>query len=166
MPHPRIRKRLLLAAALLLLGGCVERTIEIRTDPPGARVYVDGLYRGRTAEPLTDASGAFQRWKAKTLVIPFDHYGTREIVLVHEGYAPRTALEKIRPPLYQIFPLDFIFECLVPFTLRDRNVYSYRLSKLPLPDSSQLARERRGLAARAEKMRKELSREDAPSRQD
>jgi hypothetical protein len=84
------------------LGGCVERMINIRTVPEGATVYIDG--------EMVDQSPC---------VIPFTYYGTREIFLEKEGFRSVSFKLKLNPPWYQIFPLDFITELLLPFTIRD-----------------------------------------------
>ena len=141
---------ILLGVALscwLAAGGCVERTLEIRTVPPGARVWVDGRLRGTTG--------------SKPLVLPFDHYGTREIRVEKKGYVPVVKLERVLPPIYQVFPLDFFFECLCPFTLNDRNPVRIRLAPVPASGSPDHGAQERKLVAAAEKMRKELSRDEA-----
>ena len=35
----------LLATVSLSLAGCVERTLTVRSDPPGARIYLDDVER-------------------------------------------------------------------------------------------------------------------------
>ena len=40
--------RLGLTAGALLLGGCMDRALVVRTDPPGAHVWVNGVDRGTT----------------------------------------------------------------------------------------------------------------------
>ncbi len=51
-----MRARLLVAAcALALLGGCAS-TILLESEPPGARVVVDGAYLGRTPVRYTDTA--------------------------------------------------------------------------------------------------------------
>ncbi|MHC4599752.1 MAG: PEGA domain-containing protein, partial [Planctomycetota bacterium] len=129
----------LLLAVLLLLCGCVERTIEVRTDPPGASVFLDREYRGRT--PLS---------------IPFHHYGTRELTVRLEGYATETKVKTFWPPWYQIFPLDFLFDCLFPFTIHDRRPLEFRLLKESPPPPRDAEREREALLRRAEELRKDV----------
>ncbi|MBI1851846.1 MAG: PEGA domain-containing protein [Planctomycetes bacterium] len=76
----------------------------IRSDPPGASVFLEGRRIGTTP-----------------VEIPFTYYGTREIVFRKDGFHDLRVREAVREPLYQIFPLDFVFECLVPATLTDRH---------------------------------------------
>lgn len=142
-------RHLLLATvwfAAAWLAGCVERTLEIRTVPPGARVWVDGRLRGVTGK--------------EPLVVSFDHYGTRELRAEKEGFVPAVKRESVAPPFYQVFPLDFFFECLCPFTLRDRNAVTLRLEKIPPRGSAGLAAQEKKLVTAAETMRKELSRDE------
>ncbi len=131
----------LFGALFAAVCGCVERTIEIRSDPPAAKVFLDGKFVGETGKD--------------PLVIAFDHYGTREIAVRKEGFVPARKKASISPPIYQIFPLDFFFECLFPFTLNDRNEFSFKLEPLHVQDKRKLEIMEKELAARAEQTRKE-----------
>ena len=94
-----------LISLVLLCSGCVERTLVIRTEPVGARVLIDGIDAGTS--PVR---------------IPFDFYGTRDILVRMEeddkrgerSLAPIRRIVKLTPPWYQRFPLDFISEILWP----------------------------------------------------
>ncbi len=84
-----------LALLLLSLTGCVERALLIRSEPAGARVFVDGASLGET--PLR---------------MPFDFYGTREVMVRWEptelgetSYAPVTEQVELNAPWYQYFPI-------------------------------------------------------------
>jgi len=92
------------------LPGCVERKLLIRSDPPGADIYIDEEFRGTT--PLD---------------VPFTFYRARLIELRKEGFEPQRFLQSVPPPFYQIIPLDFVFEVLVPFTLVDEHPVERRL---------------------------------------
>jgi len=87
-----LRKSLpgIVATILLIpaLAGCVEREFYIRSDPPGALVFLDGVPRGSTP-----------------LKIPFEHYGEREVELRLASYAVHHERIGISPPWYQVFPL-------------------------------------------------------------
>jgi hypothetical protein len=109
----RIRRRVAALAVLAAAGGCVERELVIESDPPGADVFVDGRPLGTTP------------FKA-----PFVFYGTRELTLRKEKFAPVSQVVEIKPPWYQIIPLDLFFEHLWPGTLRD--VREVRLTLPPL----------------------------------
>jgi hypothetical protein len=110
---------LILVAIIFTFSGCVTRSITVKTDPSNALVYLDNKLIGES--PVT---------------IPFTYYGTRKIMiekkdedgaLTHE----RTiAFEKIKAPVYQVFPLDFFSELLWPRKLTDDHVLSYNLVEL------------------------------------
>jgi hypothetical protein len=82
----------------------------IRSNPPGAAVYVDDYTIGTT--PVSHN---------------FTYYGTRKIRLVKDGYETLTVLQRIPPPWYQIPLLDFVSENLVPGEIRDQRTLSYQL---------------------------------------
>ena len=97
------------AVAVLLAGlaapGCVQRRMTIRSNPPGALVYVDDYQIGTT--PVSH---------------DFVYYGTRKIRLVKDGYETLTVRQPFPIPWYEIFPLDFVTENLVPWEIRDERV--------------------------------------------
>ncbi|MGQ3683700.1 MAG: PEGA domain-containing protein [Candidatus Loosdrechtia sp.] len=100
----------------LSLSGCVLRSLTIDSDPPGATVFLDNEPIGET--PVTTS---------------FIYYGTRKIMLEKtdgEGrllYERFIVYEKIRRPFYQMFPLDFFSEVLLPVTLKDEHYLYYEL---------------------------------------
>ncbi|RME03509.1 MAG: PEGA domain-containing protein [Planctomycetota bacterium] len=97
-----------------LLLGCVERILILRSDPPGAEAYLDGKRIGKTP-----------------LFLEFTHYGGREIILKKNGYQLLVKNIQLQPPIYEIFPLDFVFEILLPLSLQDIHTYHFKLEKLP-----------------------------------
>ncbi len=84
----------------------------IRSNPPGALVYVDDYQIG-TAPVSHD----------------FVYYGTRKIRLVKDGYETLTVRQPFPLPWYEIFPLDFVSENLIPWEIRDERVVD--LSMVP-----------------------------------
>jgi hypothetical protein len=98
---------------LLAAAGCVERRMTIVSDPPGAAVIVNGKDIG--AAPVDVPSKLFT------------YYGDYDIVLLRDGYDPALIRQSVSPPWYQYFPLDFVSENLIPWTIRDRRVFTYRL---------------------------------------
>jgi len=90
---------------LVSTGGCVQRRMTIRSNPPGALVYVDDYQLG-TTPVSTD----------------FIYYGTRKIRLVKDGYETLTVRQPFPIPWYEIFPLDFVTENLWPWEIRDERV--------------------------------------------
>lgn len=126
-PHRRQWRWLLAAACVALLvssPGCVRRRLLVRSNPPGATVYVDNQLIGQTPCP-TD----------------FIYYGTREIRLVKPGYETLTVKQPIPPPWYELPPLDFVSENLVPREIQDYRTLSYNLSPaVIMPTEDLLAR--------------------------
>jgi len=108
----RVLGCLLVAAAVLsCLGGCVRRRMTIRSNPPGAVVYIDNREIGATP-----------------VATDFTYYGTRNIRLVKDGCETLTVEQPIPSPWYQIPPLDFISENLVPAKIHDHRTLNYQLT--------------------------------------
>ena len=57
----------------------------------------------------------------------FIYYGTRKIRLVKSGYETLTTLQRIKPPWYEIPPLDFVSENLIGRELRDERILDFTL---------------------------------------
>jgi hypothetical protein len=101
---------LLAAAVAVGAAGCVERRYTILTDPPGAIVLENGKPVGPA--PVTR---------------PFTYYGDTVFTIIRDGYQTLKVRQPIRAPWYQYFPLDFIAENLIPWTLHDNHVWIYNL---------------------------------------
>ncbi len=101
--------------------GCVQRRITIRSNPPGALVYVDDYQIG-TTPCSTD----------------FVYYGTRKVRLSLSGYETLTVMQPIPTPWYQYPGLDFVSENLVPGEIRDERVVEYQLKPQMIVPSPQL----------------------------
>jgi hypothetical protein len=130
-----MRRGLLLTAVLaaaLSQTGCVERLIAIHSDPPGAAVYLDGEKAGTTP-----------------CEVPYIWYGTRSIVLELRGFTLVRQDVVLSPPWWQITPMDFITDVLIPFTFRDRLSVSYVLDPAPVSPE-----EKDAVLERADELRK------------
>jgi hypothetical protein len=92
------------------LAGCVTRRMTVRTNVPGAQVYVDNYEIGRTPAS-TD----------------FTYYGTRNIRVVKDGFETLSVQQPIAAPWYQIPGFDFVAENIWPFEIRDERQYTYNL---------------------------------------
>jgi PEGA domain len=114
-----------------LLPGCVRRRLTVRSNPPGALVYVDNQQIGTT--PCS---------------VDFTYYGTREIRLIKPGFETLTVNQPIPTPWYQIPGIDFISENLVPTKIRDNRTVMYDLAP-------QLVVPREQLLDRANQLRQE-----------
>ena len=111
---------------LIVLGccGCVRRRLTVRTNPPGAMVYVD-----RQAIGPSPASTSLT------------YYGTRHIEVVGDGYRTEKVLRTLNPPWYQIPPLDFITETLWPWEIRDQRVIDITMvQEAPVPTEELIGR--------------------------
>jgi hypothetical protein len=100
----------------------------IRTNPPGALVYVDDYEIGVT--PVST---------------DFVYYGPRKIRLVKAGYQTQTFLQPVPAPWYQYTPLDFVTENLVPGEIRDQRVFNYQLSPQVIVPTDRLVGRAEGL---------------------
>jgi hypothetical protein len=104
----------------------------IRTNPPGALVYVDDYKIGTT--PVSHN---------------FTYYGTRQIRLVKDGYETLTVMQPMRPPWWQIPPIDFVTENVLPGELTDSRTLSYNMvPKREVPPDE--------LRTRAEQLRSQM----------
>jgi len=103
---------LLLAAVLACAcqAGCVRRRLMIRSNPPGALVYVDNVPVGETP-----------------VATEFTYYGTRTVQLVKDGFETITVKQPVKPPWYELPGVEFISENLWPRELRDERVLDFQL---------------------------------------
>jgi hypothetical protein len=85
--------RLALAAASLLLVGCVRRTITVTSEPSGALCWLNGREVGRT--PVT---------------VDFLYYGEYDVQLQKDGYEPLVTHAKAQAPWWETIPLDLVAE--------------------------------------------------------
>jgi len=136
MRPPSFSKHLCVLNCLLALGlgilapGCIQRMIEVRSDPPGAKVYVNGEAAGTT--PCDH---------------PFTFYGTVDVTLRAPGYLSHRELRTLSPPWYQFFPLDLVTDFL---PLRDVELVEVKLEPAPGEVDARLRKE---LEEKSEEMR-------------
>lgn len=90
--------------------GCVRRRLTVRSNPPGAMVYIDDQQIGIT--PVSTS---------------FTYYGTRKVRLVKDGYETVTKLTNVNAPWYQVPPLDFFSENLAGREIRDERILEFNL---------------------------------------
>lgn len=106
----------ILAAALT---GCVKRVILIDSKPPGAGVWINEHYVGKT--PVSHE---------------FITHGRYKFRLEKSGFRELTAREMVKAPIYQWIPFDFFFENLIPAKFEDKHSFQYSL--VPQPPSELL----------------------------
>jgi hypothetical protein len=132
---PALRVALVVFAALL--PACASsRTLFLDSEPSGATVVLDGQRVGTT--PYQE---------------PIPAWGTRSLVLElpgHERFETDVVLET---PWYDLWPIDFIFELLWPWSVVDDRRFTFALRPAPpLADDWAMAEEsaRRANAASRE----------------
>src|SRR5262245_48525085 len=109
----RWRAPLALAVVLALLcgpTGCVRRRLTIRSNPPGALVFIDNQEIGFT--PVST---------------PYTYYGTREIKLIKDGFETLTVKQNFKAPWYEVPPVDFVSENFAPGETRDERMLDFQL---------------------------------------
>ena len=128
--------RSILQAGLAILGvaalaGCVQRTITITSDPPGALVWLNDREVGRT--PLD---------------VEFLYYGTYDVRVVKDGYEPLLTKGEASAPWWDLPGLDLAAE-VAPVKLNSNIDWHYVL--LPGDNDPDLLIERgRQMRARSE----------------
>ena len=125
-PETRNPKPSLLACVVLLMStGCVRQSLTIKTDPPGAMVYVNDQLKGST--PVT---------------YNFMWYGWHRVTIRKDGYQRLDDRKLLHAPPYLWIPLDLVME-LLPLPIRDTRQWSYTLTPtptLPVPQAPEIAR--------------------------
>jgi hypothetical protein len=102
----------------------------VRSNPPGALVYVDDYEIGTAP-----------------CAVNFTYYGTRKIRLVKDGYETLTVMQSIPAPWYEYPVVDFVSENIVPGEIRDNRFLDYQLRQQTVVPPDQLV-------ARAEQLRR------------
>ncbi|MBL8826520.1 MAG: PEGA domain-containing protein [Planctomycetaceae bacterium] len=125
-------QRLLYAIVGMVLmssaSGCIQRRLTVRTNPPGALVYIDNYEIG-TTPVATD----------------YVYYGTRNVRIVKDGYETLEVKQYIPAPWYDWFPLDFVTENLVPVELRDERALDFELKPQMVKPTHELMSRAEGL---------------------
>jgi PEGA domain len=126
----------------LVVVGCVDRKFLIRSDPPGATVYLNH-----------DAA-----LDAKTPVeVPFTDHGTYAVRLEKEGFTELESMAEVEAPWWAYPPFDLITGLLWPGTLSDYHEFDFQLEPLPDPPTAEELRRRHAeLIERAEGFREEF----------
>jgi hypothetical protein len=94
----------------LCMSGCLERTITVTSEPPGALVTLNSVEVGRT--PVTTA---------------FTYYGVYDVRLSREGYEPVWTKKKAAAPLYEYPPVDLVASAM-PADIRTRLTWHFVLT--------------------------------------
>jgi hypothetical protein len=135
-----------LLVGLVALAGCVERKMFIKTEPEGATVWINRPEEASGKTPYEQE---------------FAQHGTFAVRLEKEGYLPLETEAPIHTPWYSYPVLDLITELLLPFTIEDHHVFTYRLEPRPEPGSweqeeADVVRKREEVLERADEFRREV----------
>src|SRR5258708_4321622 len=106
VPHRFIESLVALLAATCASSCAVQRELVVISEPPGAIVRLDETIVGTT--PYRHA---------------FEDYGSRRVTLYRSGFRTTSEVVKLSPPWFDVFPLDFISEVLVPIGWKDRHEF-------------------------------------------
>jgi len=131
----RLKTQIVLLALPLLFGGCVERKLTIVTQPADAVVWLNDEEIGTT--PVT---------------VNFNWYGDYYVRIEKPGYQILSTHQKLKRPLHDRFPFDFLAEALWPGTIVDTYQWDFELQ----PHKQASAEE---LIESAEQMRQRASEE-------
>lgn len=128
LPLSRLLHIVLGVVLLSASTGCIQRRLTVRTNPPGALVYIDNYEIG-TTPVATD----------------YVYYGTRNVRIVKDGYETLEVKQYIPAPWYDWFPLDFVTENLVPVELRDERALDFELKPQMVKPTHELMSRAEGL---------------------
>ena len=103
--------------------GCVDRRYTVYTDPPNVQVLVNGQRLGPSP-----ADGGFV------------YYGKYNFTLMAPGFETLHAQEDISAPWYDTWPLDFFFENLWPFQIRDVRTFHYTMMPIQFANIDDVTR--------------------------
>jgi hypothetical protein len=99
------------AVMMLWMGGCIQRTLVITSEPEGAIVWLNDVEVGRT--PLETG---------------FTFYGNYDVRLRKEGYEPLVTHKVASTPLYEYPPIDFVVMAL-PWRTETRIKWHFELER-------------------------------------
>lgn len=122
--RPRAWRALLVAAvgaAGLSSLGCVRRTLTIRTAPEGGLVF------------LNDEEVGFS-----PVSVDFTWYGDYDVVVRKRGHQTLKTHLLVRPPWYQVPPIDFLAEVVWPGWIHDQHEAEFELLPQSPPEIEDL----------------------------
>ncbi len=105
----------------IALAGCVERRLTINTEPQGAMVVLNDQEIGTS--PVT---------------VSFNWYGDYWVRLSKEGYEMLNTHRKLKAPIHDYFPLDFVTEVLYPGRIVNAYEWTFALAPKEYPTREQL----------------------------
>jgi hypothetical protein len=106
---------------MVTLAGCVERRLTINTEPQGAMVILNDQEIGTS--PVT---------------VSFNWYGDYWVRLRKDGYEMLDTHRRLKAPLHDWFPFDFVAEVLYPGRIVDAYEWTFALAPKVYPTREQL----------------------------
>lgn len=110
----RLKKYYLLSSIIILLLafllGCIRSRVIITSDPTGADVTFNNVYRGRTP-----------------IIIPIIWYWYYDVEIEKEGFEKLVRVERFRSPVWFYMPFDLLMEAL-PLPIYDTKYRHYILT--------------------------------------
>lgn len=106
-----------------LADGCMQRSLEITSEPEGATVYLNDVEVGRTP-----------------LEVGFTYYGEYDVLLMKDGYEPLRTRADAVAPVYEHPPLDLAAEAM-PWGVRTRVPWHFVMTPLPATAEEKAAAE-------------------------
>jgi hypothetical protein len=129
-----------LACSGAALSGCLERTVTVNSNPPGAVVWLNDTEVGRT--PLTTG---------------FIFYGDYDVRLQKEGYEPVSTHRLASAPMYEWMPIDLAATAL-PVRIKTKKTWDFDLTPEPPPTEES----RKALIQRAHELGDRLAPPSSP----
>lgn len=105
-----VRYCLICVITVACFSGCVQRRLQIRSQPEGALVSIDRQPVGLT--PLS---------------VPFTYNGTRELQLEKEGFKTVRVDQNVRAPWFDKFPISFFSNHFAGREIRDDRIFDFSL---------------------------------------
>lgn len=112
----RVTAAALLAAGAAVSTGCMQRRVEITSQPAGALVTVNDVELGVT--PLS---------------ADFTYYGVYDVLVTKPGYEPLRVKARARAPIYEYPPLDMAANAM-PWGVETVVKWAFELT--PTPEST------------------------------
>ena len=100
---------------ILSASGCIRSRVIVTSNPSGADVTINNVYRGRTP-----------------LIAPFGWYWYYDFVIEKEGYRKIRTQERFRAPFWAVMPLDLVMEA-IPINFYDTKRRNYQLKPVEAP---------------------------------
>jgi hypothetical protein len=105
----------------IALAGCVERRLTINTEPEGAMVILNDQEIG--VSPVT---------------VSFNWYGDYWVRLRKDGYETLDTHRRLKAPLHDYFPFDFVAGLLYPGRIVNAYEWTFALAPQEYPTREQL----------------------------